>query len=109
MRSGPVAEIAFDLSDSDEKMWVRLHAPEQARSGADWACTFEIDAPISVRRTIYGVSSLQAMALALKVMAAYLYGSEAYANKQIGLGGEFGGNLSVPAPSELLSVAPYPF
>jgi hypothetical protein len=109
MPVAPVAQVAFDLSHSQDKMWARLYAPEREHPTADWSCTFEIDAPISIRRTIYGVSSLQAVTLALKTMAAYLYGSEAYENKQIGLGGEFGGNLSIPAPHEFLDVAPYPF
>ena len=106
---GPIAEVAFDLSTSDEKMWARLYRPEQDQPSGDWSCTFEIDAPISARRTIYGVSSLQSIALAMKTMSAYLYGSEAYKNKQFGLGGEFGGNLSLPAPSVFLDIAPYPF
>ena len=109
MKTGPVAEIAFDLSFSTDKMWARLYAPEREFSGADWACAFEIDAPISVRRTIYGVSNLQALVLGLKTMSVYLYGAEAYKNSQFGLDGEFGGNLSIPAPSTLLGDAPYPF
>lgn len=109
MQAKPVAEIAFDLALSDDKMWARLYSPEQVYGGTDWACTFEIDAPISVRRTIQGVSSLQALVLALKTMSAYLYGSEAYQKKQFGLSGELGGNLSLPAPSIFLDVAPYPF
>jgi hypothetical protein len=109
MQTDPVAEVAFDLYNSEDKMWARLYAPEQEHPTADWFCAFEIEAPISIRRTIYGVSSLQAMVLALKTMAAYLYGSEAYESKQIGIGGEFGGHLSIPAPHEFLDIAPYPF
>lgn len=105
----PIAEVAFDLSDSEDKMWVRLHAPQLEQLSDDWSCTFEIGAPISVCRTIYGVSSLQAIVLAMKTMAAYLYGSEAYRNKEFGLGGEFGGDLSIPAPAAFLDVAPFPF
>lgn len=103
---GPIAEVEFDLSDSDEKMWARVYAPERCQGSEDWACTFEIDAPIAVRRTIYGVSSMQALVLGLKTLAAYLYGSELYRNKQLGIYGEFGGNLSIPAPSEFLNDAP---
>jgi len=88
-------------------MWARLYAPEP--HGQDWACTFEIDAPIAVQRTIYGVSSLQALVLGLKTLAGYLYGSDLYRNKQLGLHGEFGGHLSIPAPSEFLKDAPFPF
>jgi hypothetical protein len=52
---------------------------------------------------------MQALVLGLKILAVYLYGSEAYRNKQIGIGGEFGANLYIPAPSEFLNDAPFPF
>ena len=52
---------------------------------------------------------LQALALALKAMSSYLYGSEAYQTKQLGIGGESGGNLSFPAPSSLHDTAPFSF
>jgi hypothetical protein len=109
MEMAPIAEVALDLSTSNDKMWARLYAPQREDPSGDWSCTFEIEAPISIRRTIYGVSSLQAIVLALKTMAAYLYGSDAYQNKEIGLDGDFGGNLSLPAPSAFLDIAPYPF
>lgn len=105
----PIAEVALDLSYTEEKMWARIYPPEQVGVSEDWSCSFEIDAPISVRRTIYGVSSLQALVLALKTMTAHIYGSEAYRNKELGIDGEFGGDLSIPAPSEFLDVAPFPF
>lgn len=103
----PIAEVAFDIADSDEKVWARLFAPQ--RHQGDWACTFEIDAPIDVKRTIYGVSSMQALVLGLKTLATYLYGSDEYRQRRLGIGGEFGGNLFVPAPAEFLKEAPYPF
>jgi hypothetical protein len=109
MEMGPIAEVAFDLADSNDKMWARLYAPELEQTSGDWSCRIQIDAPISVRTTIHGVSSLQAIALALKTMAAYLYGSDAYKNKEIGLHGDFGGNLLIPAPALFLDIAPYPF
>jgi hypothetical protein len=103
----PIAEVAFDLSGSDKKVRARLYAPEP--HGQDWACRFEIDAPIAVQRTIYGVSSLQALVLGLRTLAAYLYGSDLYRERQLALHGEFGGDLSIPAPSEFLREAPFPF
>lgn len=103
----PIAEAAFDVAGSDKKMRARLFAPE--RHGEDWACTLEIDAPIALRRTIYGVSSLQALVLGLKTLAAYLYGSDLYRNGRLGVYGDFGGHLSIPAPSEFLNEAPFPF
>jgi hypothetical protein len=105
----PIVDIAFDLAGVTEKMPVRLYAPQQDQPNEDWSCSFEIGAPISVERTIYGVSSLQALMLGLKTLAVYLYGSEAYEKKEIGLYGEFGGHLTIPAPKECLDIAPYPF
>jgi hypothetical protein len=105
----PIAEVALDLSYTKGKMWARIYPPEQEEVSGDWSCSFEIDAPISIRRTIYGVSSLQALVLALKTMAAHIYGSDAYRNKELGIDGEFGGNLSIPAPAVLLDIAPFPF
>ncbi|MBS0331495.1 MAG: hypothetical protein JSS35_01885, partial [Proteobacteria bacterium] len=75
----------------------------------DWACVFEIDQPISVRQAVFGVSSLQALTLALKTMSAYLYGSDLYERGELGIYGQFGGSLSIPAPKEMLDIAPFPF
>lgn len=105
----PIAEVAFDLSYTEEKMWARIYPPEQQATREEWSCSFEIDAPISIQRTIYGVSSLQALVLALKTMALHIYGSDAYRAQQLGIDGEFGGNLSIPAPAVLLDIAPFPF
>lgn len=102
-----IAEVAFDIAGSEEKVWARLFAPQPC--GDDWACTFEIDAPIGVERTVHGVSSMQALVLGLKTMASHLYGSDVYRDKRLGIGGDFGGNLFVPAPAEFLNEAPYPF
>jgi hypothetical protein len=106
---GPIAEIAFDLSYTSDKMGVRLYAPEPVTHSSDWACSFEIDEPLALRRTLYGVSSLQALVLALKSLSSNLYGSEAYRSGQLGLHGEFGSDLTIPATSIFLDMAPYPF
>ena len=103
----PIAEVPLDIVGSDEKVWARLFAPEKHEQ--DWACTLEIDAPIDVNRTIHGASSMQALVLGLKTLASYLYGSDEYREKRLGIGGEFGGNLFIPAPAEFLKDAPYPF
>lgn len=105
----PIVDVAFDLAGSTETMRVRLYAPQQDQPNEDWSCSFDIGAPISVERTIYGVSSLQALMLGLKTLAVYLYGSAAYERREIGLFGEFGGHLTIPAPAEFLDIAPYPF
>lgn len=105
----PIAEIALDLTYTDTKVWARVYAPARTASEDEWSCAFKITEPFAIERTIYGASSLQALVLALKALSSYLYGSEAYQTKQLGIGGEFGGNLSFPAPSILHDTAPFPF
>lgn len=109
MEIGPIAEVVFDLSYTEDKMGARVYAPERDQTSEDWSCSFEIDEPMSVRRTIFGVSSVQALTLALKTMSAYLYGSDLYKRGELGIYGRFGGSLSIPAPKEMLHIAPYPF
>ena len=95
MENALIAEAAFDLAYTQDKMWVRVYPPERDAGSVDWSCRFEIDAPISVTRAIFGVSGVQALVLALKTMAAYLYGSEVYQRGELGVHGEFGGDLGV--------------
>lgn len=109
MESDPIAEVEFDLSYTQEKMWARVYPPERERDEKDWSCAFEIDAPIAIRRTVFGVSGVQALVLALRTMSVYLYGSDLYQSGELGIYGKFGGNLSIPAPKEMLDIAPYPF
>jgi len=93
----PIAEIAYDLAWTPDKMGVRLYAPEPVADADHWGCTFEIDEPLALRQTIYGICSLQAPVLALQSLSASLYGSNTYRNGELGLGGIFGGDLSIPA------------
>jgi hypothetical protein len=52
-----------------------------------WSCRFEIGEPLDVERKIYGVSSLQALTLAVKTLSTYLYGSDLYKNGELGAHG----------------------
>ena len=104
-----IAEASLDLAGSAEKVVVRLHAPERSKRGPDWSCTFEVGEPINYQLAVEGVSSLQALALALQMLAAFLYSSEHYEKGELGAFGEFGGYLGIPAPKECLDLAPYPF
>jgi len=104
-----IAETEFDLSYTADKMMVRLYSPEYQQDGDAWICRFEIGKPLSVSRGIHGESSLQAIALALKAISSNLYGSELYKAGQLGIFGEFGSFLSIPAPAVFLDIAPYPF
>jgi hypothetical protein len=104
-----IAAVELDLSYTASKMDVRVFAPEPNAELGTWTCQFEIGDPISIVREIHGVSSLQALFLAMKTLSVYLYGSDLYKRGELGIYGEFGGNLSIPAPKEVLDTAPYPF
>lgn len=58
---------------------------------------------------VQGETSLQALSLALKGLAAVLYGSDLYRSGRLGFFGDFSGYLGVPAPNVFLEEAPYPF
>src|SRR5882724_5527810 len=104
-----VAAATLEIADSPKSMKVTLYKPIWSNENNAWGCQFEVTAPLNVSRIIYGVDSIQALVLALKVLSSYLYGSDLYRAKRIGVAGEFGGNLGIPATKDLLDVAPYPF
>lgn len=104
-----IAAVDLDLSYTAEKVSVRLFAPEWDEEHGTWSCRFEISEPLDLERTIYGVSSLQALTLCVKTLSAYLYGSDLYKNGELGVYGQFGGSLSIPAPQAMLDRAPFPF
>jgi len=103
-----IAEQTFDLSFTSDKLAARLFAPEQ-KDEETWVCRFEIGAPINESLDAQGVSSLQALALALKSLSAALYSSELYRNGQLGAFGEFNGYLGIPAPGIFKDIAPFTF
>lgn len=104
-----VAELTLDLANSGEKVSVRLFSPKPRTPESGWICRFEISEPIGWSLDVHGVSSLQALALALKGLSAALYGSDLYRKGRLGVYGEFGGYLGIPAPNLFLDEAPYPF
>ena len=104
-----IAELPLDLAGREGTVAARLFAPEWCAEGPSWICRFEIGEPFSYGLNVAGESSLQALALALKGLSSALYGSEAYSAGQLGLYGEFGGYLGIPAPSIFLDEAPFPF
>lgn len=104
-----IAAAEFDLSYTTEKMSVRLFAPRWNAQDGVWSCVFEIDDPINLRHEIFGASSLQALILATKGLSVYLYGSDLYKRGELGIHGQFGGDLHIPATHLFLETAPYPF
>lgn len=103
-----IAEQLLDLSFTSDKVPVRLFAPEQ-RDEEMWVCRFEIGAPINESLDAQGVSSLQALALALKSLSAALYSTELFKSGQLGAFGEFNGYLGIPAPGIFKDIAPFTF
>ena len=103
-----IAEEQFDLADTSEKLVMRIYAPVLDQ-GTTWACRVELGPPFDVDRNIYGEGSLQALALGLKHVASVLYGTTPWREGKLGLYGEFGGYLGVPAPTSYLDFAPFPF
>src|SRR4051794_24905371 len=105
-----IAAVELELSFTEAKVGVRVFLPEPSSKYENlWSCRFEIDDPLAVEREINGVSSLQALVLAMKTLSASLYGSDLYKRGELGIYGKFGGNLPTPAPQALLDVAPSPF
>lgn len=108
MRQSPIAEAEFDIQGG-EKMTLTIFKPRFDSVRRAWGCRLRFNAPLDTQRTIFGENGLQSLVLALKIAATILYASELYKNKQIGVFGEFGGSLILPAPHALLNSAPFPF
>jgi hypothetical protein len=104
-----IGELVLDLADSDQEVVAKLFAPEQATGRNEWTCRFEIGEPFDYAMGIHGETSMQALALALSALSVTLYCSEEYESGKLGIFGEFGGYLSIPAPRVALDRAPYPF
>jgi hypothetical protein len=104
-----IGELVLELSPANEKVVARIFAPEERIPGELWVCRFEIGEPFKVAGDMKGSTSLQSIALALQCLSAALYGSSEYRAGQLGIFGEFGGYLTIPAPAVVLDVAPFPF
>lgn len=104
-----IAEHVLDIQNDTQKVIVRLHAPRRKGDQGTWTCRFETGGGIEAALDVEGETSLQALSLALKGLAAVLYGSDLYQSGRLGLFGDFGGYLGVPAPKIFLKEAPYPF
>lgn len=104
-----IADLSLDVLDSNEKVLVNLFAPVERPAIDAWVCRFEIGGPIQKTLDVHGTTSLQAISLAIKALSSELYGSDLYSEGRLGFDGDFGGFLTIPAPSAFLDVAPYPF
>lgn len=104
-----IAEHRLDVADAPEVVSVRVYAPRQQSVAGAWICRFEVDGGMEAALNVEGETSLQALSLALKGLAAVLYGSDLYRSGRLGLFGDFSGFLGIPAPSIFLDEAPFPF
>lgn len=107
--SAVIAKVDLEIRGKPKLVQARLLIPKYDRHRSAWRCRLEIDAPFSVGQDVFGETGLQALALALKILASHLYGSPMYEQKRLGAFGEFGGYLGLPAPKEFLAKAPFPF
>lgn len=104
-----IGELILDLRPANVQVIARIFAPEERIQEDRWVCRFEIDEPINISGDMNGSTSLQSIALALQCLSAALYGSAEYKAGQLGILGEFGGYLTIPAPRIALETAPFPF
>ena len=103
-----IAESVFDVAEVDEKLCVRMYAPDLNEDGT-WVCRVEIGAPIGWSGPTYGASAIQALALGVKTVAMHLYASVLWKEGKLGVNGKYGGYLGIPAPTDYLDFAPFPF
>jgi hypothetical protein len=67
-------DLTLRMDNGEQTIAIRLFAPECAEG--DWACRYEIDWPHQKRRfKAHGVDAVQALMLALHMVAADLYTS----------------------------------
>lgn len=104
-----IGELVLDLSPGNETVVTRLFEPEELVPGDLWVCRYEIGEPLGYSGGAKGSTSLQSVALALQTVSAALYGSAEYKAGRLGIFGEFGGYLTIPAPRVALDTAPFPF
>jgi len=104
-----VAEHTFDLRNADEPVRARIYEPAPEPDGNSWTAWVEIDAPFACRWPAGGVSNLQALIMALKLLSILVYGAQGYRDGKLGRSGRFGGDLGFPAFHLYLDESPFPF
>lgn len=99
----PIGERELDVKGSAEKMSVRIYAPTRRADAEIWSCAYDIGSPISVTAEGLGETSLLALVEALRGISRAIYGSAEYRDRRLHR------TLFIPATSDLLDVAPFPF
>jgi hypothetical protein len=88
-----IAERTLVLNDNGREVEVpiRIHAPENEDDGC-WICRFEIGWPDgTVKRWGGGVDAVQALLIAMQMIGALLYTSDAHQSGQLLCPGSRGG------------------
>ena len=69
--------LKIDTEAGEKELPIRFYLPAQREN--DWDCEYEIDWPTGVRRfKAHGIDSVQALSLALQMVGAELYTSDAH-------------------------------
>lgn len=99
----PIGERELDVKGSAETMSVRIYAPTRRADAEIWSCAYNIGAPLSVAAEGLGSTSLLALVEALRGISRAIYSSAEYR------AGLLDRELFLPATSDLLDIAPFPF
>jgi hypothetical protein len=96
-------ELTLRSGDGEKTVAIRVFSPTP--SGSDWGCRYEIDWPDRQRAfTIHGLDAMQALILALNMIAAEIYASPYHSS-----GGLFwetpGAGYGFPVPESLKDMA----
>lgn len=111
-----LAEEVYAVAESRRRLRARIYAPRLRADGRTWACDVSVTAPLGMRGQGLGQSSPQAVVAGLALLSKHLYGSALYRSGRLAWAPEgsserleFGGHLLLPAVTEVLDVATYPF
>ena len=111
-----LAEEVYRVRGSPRRLRARIFAPRLCPDGQTWSCDVSAGAPLGMHGQGLGQSGLQAVFAGLALLSMHLYGSMLYRKKRLGWDTgadepkiDFGGHLLLPAVTEVLDDAPYPF
>lgn len=111
-----LAEEVYAVAGSRRRLRARIYAPRLEADGRTWSCDVSVTAPLGMRGQGLGPTSLQALVAGLALLSHHLYGSDLYKVGRLARAPEGfseplerGGHLLLPAVTEVLDIAPYPF
>lgn len=108
-----LAEETYAVAGSRRRLRARIYAPRLGADGRTWSCAVSATAPLGMRGQGLGRTSLQALVAGLALLSHHLYGSSLYKAGRLGWPADRhdgrGDHLLLPAVTEVLDVAHYPF